>query len=186
MAQQLIVTILGADKTGILSEIATLVANNNCNILDSRQAVYGQEFSFTMILEGNQGAISRLECSLPLFCQQHDLLSMLKRTRQHEKQNIERVIGVEFSGTDAAGLMKEITGFFASRNASIGAFRQKTFENEHTGAADMRCKIMVNVPIDLDITQLEHDLMILMGQLDLQGKLIDNQKDNNEYSSSWQ
>ena len=47
--QQLIVTILGSDKTGILSEIASTVSEAQCNILDSRQAIYGQEFSLTMI-----------------------------------------------------------------------------------------------------------------------------------------
>ncbi|MEC7082918.1 MAG: ACT domain-containing protein, partial [Pseudomonadota bacterium] len=49
---QLIVTILGTDKSGILSEIATTVSEAQCNILDSRQAIYGKEFSLTMIIEG--------------------------------------------------------------------------------------------------------------------------------------
>ena len=63
--QQLIVTILGSDKTGILSEIASTVSEAQCNILDSRQAIYGQEFSLTMILEGSQSAITRAECAVP-------------------------------------------------------------------------------------------------------------------------
>lgn len=40
MKQQLIAVILGTDQVGILSDIATLVSESECNILDSRHAIY--------------------------------------------------------------------------------------------------------------------------------------------------
>lgn len=95
---QLIVTILGTDKTGILSELASTVSEAQCNILDSRQAIYGKEFSLTMILEGSQPAITKAECLIPPVCQRLDLLSMMKRTSHHAKQNLEHLFHVEFSG----------------------------------------------------------------------------------------
>ena len=101
---QLIVTILGTDNTGILSEIATTVSEAQCNILDSRQAIYGKEFSLTMIIEGTQSAITKAECFLPALFQRLNLLSMMKRTSHHEKQNLAHLFNVEFSGEDAAGI----------------------------------------------------------------------------------
>ena len=85
MKQQLIAVILGTDQVGILSDIATLVSESDCNILDSRHAIYGQEFSLTMIIEGTHNAITRVELSIPEMCQRRDLLSILKRTREHTK-----------------------------------------------------------------------------------------------------
>ena len=69
MKQQLIAVILGTDQVGILSDIATLVSESECNILDSRHAIYGQEFSLTMIIEGSHTAITRVELSIPELCQ---------------------------------------------------------------------------------------------------------------------
>ena len=93
---QLIVTVLGTDKSGILSEIASTVSEAQCNILDSRQAIYGREFSLTMIIEGTQPAVTKAECILPAVFQRLDLLSMMKRTSHHEKQNLEHLFNVEY------------------------------------------------------------------------------------------
>lgn len=183
---QLIVTILGTDKSGILSEIATTVSEAQCNILDSRQAIYGKEFSLTMIIEGTQSAVTKAECILPPLFQRLDLLSMMKRTSHHEKQNLAHLFNVEFSGEDAAGLIKAVTGFFANRHAMISAFRQRTFKNKDTGKDNMRCKFVVSLPSDENVDALESDLMSLFDSLNVTGKVIDkHKKDPNENVTSW-
>ena len=186
MKHQLIVTILGTDNSGILSEIATLVSELHCNILDSRQGIYGREFSLTMILEGSHQAITRAECSLPHLCQRLNLLSMMKRTSHHEKQNLEHLFDVEFSGKDAAGLIKAVTGFFAERQTSISAFRQKVFRDEHQDEEHMRCKFVINVPDTIDLEQLQSELMALFDQLNVTGKVVDKHtKESHEHTSGW-
>ena len=183
---QLIVTILGTDKSGILSEIATTVSEAQCNILDSRQAIYGKEFSLTMIIEGTQSAVTKAECVLPPLFQRLDLLSMMKRTSHHEKQNLAHLFNVEFSGEDAAGLIKAVTGFFANRHAMISAFRQRTFKDKDTGKDNMRCKFVVSLPSDENVDALESDLMSLFDSLNVTGKVIDkHKKDPNENVTSW-
>jgi len=183
---QLIVTILGTDKNGILSAIAAAVSEAQCNILDSRQAIYGKEFSLTMILEGSQPAITKAECVLPAVCQQFDLLSMMKRTSHHAKQNLEHLFHVEFSGEDTSGLIKSVTGFFAERNASISAFRQTTFKNANCDNEAMRCKFVVNMPAGEDFAALEAELMALFTVLNVTGKVVDkHKKDPNEDTASW-
>ncbi|WP_334037347.1 glycine cleavage system protein R [Alteromonas macleodii] len=183
---QLIVTILGTDKSGILSEIATTVSEAQCNILDSRQAIYGKEFSLTMIIEGTQSAITKAECILPSLFQRLDLLSMMKRTSHHEKQNLAHLFNVEFSGEDAAGLIKAVTGFFAERHAMISAFRQRTFKDKTSGKDNMRCKFVVSLPFNENVDALESDLMSLFTSLNVTGKVVDKQKkDPNENVTSW-
>lgn len=186
MKQQLIVTILGTDRSGILSEISTLVSEAHCNILDSRQAIYGKEFSLTMILEGNHTAITKAECLLPPLCQRLDLLSMMKRTSHHEKQNLEHLFDVEFSGTDAAGQLKAVTGFFAQRQLSISAFRQRVDTDGDSGSDIMRCKFVVTAPDTVDFQQLQSEVMALFESLSLSGKIVDKySKESYEHTTSW-
>lgn len=186
MNSQLIVTILGADNSGILSEIASTVSEANCSILDSRQAIYGRDFSLTMIIEGAYPDIARVECMIPLVCQRLDLLSMMKRTSEHEKQNLERLFDVEFSGDDTPGLVKDVSSIFAQRNASISAFRQKTFSGLATGHPQIRCKFVISISHDSDTQELETAVNDCFSRLKLKGTFNDKGiKEQNEKATSW-
>ena len=96
------------------------------------------------------------------------------------------MFNVEFSGEDAAGLIKAVTGFFAQRHAMISAFRQRTFKDKATNKDNMRCKFVVSLPATDDLDALESDLMALFASLNLTGKVVDKQKkDPNENVTSW-
>lgn len=171
MKHQLIVTILGTDKIGILSTLAATVGACNCNILDSRQAVYGQDFSLTMILEGIQSAIIKAELQIPQVCQQHELLSMMKRTKQHLRQDLAYLADVEVSGVDFLGVIKEITAFFDSVDITITAFRQQTNTDPQSGLEMMRCKMVVSMSNDTDLAKLEAEFAAKLNELNLQGTI---------------
>ncbi|HAU93002.1 MAG TPA: glycine cleavage system transcriptional repressor [Alteromonas sp.] len=176
MKQQLIAVILGTDQVGILSDIATLVSESDCNILDSRHAIYGQEFSLTMIIEGTHNAITRVELSIPEMCQRRDLLSILKRTREHTKQNLTHLYDVEFNGVDNPGQIQAITRFFADQQVSISAFRQTTSVDDETGDKMMRFKLVVNIPDDVAMPEFRYNLNLLCQVLHLTSNIIDKHK----------
>jgi glycine cleavage system transcriptional repressor len=149
--EQLIVLILGSDKINILSHLAAAASETECNILDSRQAIYGQDFSLTLILEGDAGAIARAEVNISQLCQRHSLLSMMKRTKDHHKQDLVHLADVEFVGVDAIGVLANVTKFFGQRNISINALRQKLFVERHTQTKMLKCKMVVSIPDDINI-----------------------------------
>jgi len=177
MPQQLIITILGSDQFGVLSKLADTVSGVGCNILDSRQAVYGQDFSLTMIIEGSQSAITQAECLLPQTCQKHNLLSMMKRTKKHCKQNLEHLADVIIHGESTPGLIDQITDFFKQRNISVSAFRLKFLDkNEIDSASDkhMKCKMVISTPHDLEVEKIEHDIQQLLQPLNIQSSIKQN------------
>ena len=177
MTQQLIVTILGTDKFGMLSAIAETVCEVGCNILDSRQAVFGQDFSLTMIIEGSQAAIAKAEFAIPQTCQKRELLCLLKRTKRHSKQNLEHIADVVILGENANGVIKKITGFFAQFAISVSAFRLKTLKNpnELINALDhMKCKMVVSIPHTVPVEEIEVAFQALMLELKLQGSIKQN------------
>ena len=171
MKHQLIINILGHDRVGILSEIANAVSDTCCNILDSRLAIYGTEFSLSMILEGNQNAIVKAELKIPQVCQQYDLLSMMKRTTQHCKQNLEHLVDVEFSGVDTLGVINKVTTLFATHQVAVSAFRQKTFMNQDTQTDMMRCKLVASVPEQVDLQGLRQAFDSILTELNLTGSI---------------
>ena len=177
MPQQLIITILGSDQFGVLSTLADTVSEVGCNILDSRQAVYGQDFSLTMIIEGSQSAITQAECLLPQTCQKHNLLSMMKRTQQHCKQNLEHLADVIIQGQSTPGVIDQITDFFSQRQIAVSAFRLKFLEQKEIGSANekqMKCKMVISMPHELEAEKIESALQELLHPLKLHGAIKQN------------
>lgn len=170
MKHQLIVTFLGADKPGILEEISSLSCSLNCNILDSRLAHYGQDFSFTMILEGTLPCITKAEFSIPAMAQRLDLLCMVKRTKKHTKQHLVHLADVEFHGKDTTGIIKHITTLFTQYDIHINAFRQKAFANEDE-QNDFECKIVVSMPQELSIETIRPMFEDFLQCYSLQGSI---------------
>ena len=65
MEHFLVISALGADRTGIVDELARAASETRCNIADSRMIVMGQEFALIMMLSGTWDAIAKLEAQLP-------------------------------------------------------------------------------------------------------------------------
>ena len=186
MNQQIIVNIVGPDKLGILSEISACMHDKGCNILDSRHAIYGRDFSLSMIVEGSQSAVTKLELQLSSLCMQHDLLSMIKRTSGHAKHNLEQLIHLEFSGEDAKGIIKQVTSFLAQRQVSVSAFRQRTFIDKNRGVECVKCKMVLNATKEFDLVNFDTEIKQLMCSLGLSGKVTHNEiKEENEHIESW-
>lgn len=184
MKTQLIVNVLGADKLGVLSLIAGCISDNNCNILDSRHAIYGQDFSVTMIASGKENDITRLEIALSSLCVAHELLCMMKRTTGHVKQNIEQVINLKFAGPDSNGLMQTVTRLLASEGVSVNAVRQKV-STQHQ-QCHVECKMILSAPTDLDLPEFDTKLKLVLHGLGLSGRISHQQlKEDNEYIESW-
>lgn len=165
MKHQLIVTFLGANRTGILSQIANLANEHKCNILDSRQAIYGEDLSLTMILEGTIGCITKMECELPNLCLSLDLLSMMKRTKHHSKQHLERLANMNFYGTSAVNRIADILAFCASKGVRITAFRQTNHETEN-----VKCKMIASLPQETSFDELSTDYFELLTSFELEGQ----------------
>ncbi|UAA40352.1 glycine cleavage system transcriptional repressor [Paraneptunicella aestuarii] len=166
MKHQLIVTFLGANRTGILSQVANLASAYNCNILDSRQAIYGEDFSLTMILEGSLNSITKMECELPHLCLKLELLSMMKRTRHHNKQHLERLADMSFFGTGAVERTAEIMAFCASKDIRITAFRQHNKDTDN-----VKCKMIASLPSGISFDELSTDYMKLLEEFELSGHI---------------
>ncbi len=55
---RLVVTTLGADRSGIVAAVATKLAENNANILEISQAILDGIFTMSMIVELDEGKTS--------------------------------------------------------------------------------------------------------------------------------
>lgn len=166
--KQLVVTAIGTDKTGIVSELTKVISHCNCNIIDSRMALFGSEFTFIMLLSGDAQAISRVEHVLPITCQEIGLLTMSKPTARHEESIDRQIWQLELCGPDKHGMVSDVSTMLAENNIHIAALKTNCFSPDEKQQAEFN----LNAEDDFTIAIYDLRLAAEVANEALQQKLI--------------
>jgi len=165
MSEYLVLTAMGADRTGSVSELTKLASKCGCNIVDSRMAVFGLEFTFIMLLNGDARAINQIEGKLPAVAIELELITMMKRTSGYKVQELTQHYQAEYAGIDQPGVLKSITAFFANRKIDISSLKSDI--NQETNI--MNAHILFSLTETASIDELENDFLQLCEQINVQG-----------------
>lgn len=81
-----VVTVIGADKVGIIAGITAILADNNVNILDISQTIMRDTFTMLMLVDIEKSAVSfaELEKKLDVFGKEKGLSVRLQRNEIFE------------------------------------------------------------------------------------------------------
>lgn len=156
---------MGSDRTGCVSELTKLASECGCNILDSRMAIFGLEFTFIMLLEGDARSINKIEVKLPPIANTLELITMMKRTSGHKSYDLVQHYQAEYAGIDQPGVLKAVTAFFATRKIDISSLKSEINVNNRTMSASILFALTKSVSID----DIENDFLQLCEQISVQG-----------------
>ncbi|MEG0008880.1 glycine cleavage system protein R [Aeromonas lusitana] len=130
MTHYLVVTAIGTDRPGIVNEVTRHVSGCGCNIVDSRLGIFGNEFTFIMLLSGDWNSLMQLEISLPLRSQEWDLITMMKRTERHHSLQYDISASADVLIRDQPGIVSQCTQFFSDHGWDIQAMQTVTLEQQ--------------------------------------------------------
>ena len=165
MSEYLVLTAMGPDRTGSVSELTKLASECGCNIIDSRMAVFGMEFTMIMLLHGTNKAIYQIENKLPAIAHKLELITMMKRTSGYRQRDLVSHYQVNYAGVDQPGILKAITAFFATRKIDISSLKSEIDpKTNHVNAS-----LLIALTKDSSIDILEHDFIELCEQFSVQG-----------------
>ncbi len=167
MSQYLVLTVMGPDRTGSVSSLTKLASECGCNIVDSRMAIFGLEFTMIMLLKGNGKSISLVESKLPAKALKLQLITMMKRTSGYKIQDFTEHYKVEYAGIDQPGVLKAMTAFFAARNIDISSLKSEINPDNNY----MSATILIALTKETTIESLESDYFALCEQIDVQGRI---------------
>ena len=166
MTNYLVVTAMGADRPGLVSRLARLASDCDCHIVDSRMALFGNEFTLIMMISGSWSAITKIETLLPSLSVELELMTVMKRTSKHVPKNFVSRIEVIFTGEDQRGTMKSITQFLADRSLDLAAVRSHAEDNE--GLQTQSIFLAINIPEKVDLAKLESTIYQLAEDMNLE------------------
>ncbi|TRX56713.1 glycine cleavage system protein R [Thalassomonas sp. M1454] len=161
MTHSLVFTAIGKNRTGIVSEITKLATDFGCNIVDSRMAILGSEFTLIMLLNGKKSAINQIETRLPILAYSLELLTISKRSTSTITDIVDEYVHVNISGTDTPGMLKTVTEFFAKRNIDLSSLKSITDDKTNTVATEL----LINLTKQVNKQQLHNELQKLCDKL---------------------
>lgn len=167
MSEYLVLSAMGADRTGSVSELIKLACSCGCNILDSRMAIFGLEFTFIMFLTGDAKAINKIEAKIPLIAQKLELITMMKRTSGYNKTAFTQHYQVAYAGIDQPGILKSVTAFLAARNIDISSLKSDIDPDTN----QMCAQILIALTESDSVEIIESDFFQLCQQIDIQGTI---------------
>lgn len=173
MTQHLVITAVGTDRPGVCNQVVELVTQSGCNIIDSRIALFGNEFTLIMLLSGSTNTITRVETTLPLLGQEHDLITMMKRTSTHDHQDNAYTVEVFIESEDKVGLTEKFTQFFADREIGMASLSAQTISKSKVQLDNDQFHIAITASVDSEcnLMQLQEEFDALCALLNVQGSL---------------
>ncbi|EGA71079.1 glycine cleavage system transcriptional repressor [Vibrio sinaloensis DSM 21326] len=173
MTQHLVITAVGTDRPGVCNQVVHLVTQSGCNIVDSRIALFGNEFTLIMLLSGNNAAITRVETTLPLLGQEHNLITIMKRTSTHAPLDTSYTMEVFIESADKPGLTEHFTQFFAEKEIGLSSLSAQTINKDKIGSETDQFHIAITASVDSErnLMQLQEEFDELCRQLNVQGSL---------------
>ncbi|MCS6174429.1 glycine cleavage system protein R [Shewanella baltica] len=166
MTNFLVVTAMGLDRPGLVSKLARLASDCDCDIVDSRMALFGNEFTLIMMLSGSWASITKIESMFPSLSVELELLTVMKRTSKHTPQNYLSRLEVRFTGKDQRGTIKRITQFLADRSldlAAVRSFSEELPDSEQT----QNVSLTINIPEKVELEKLEQSIYQLAQDMTL-------------------
>ncbi|MGL4205274.1 MAG: ACT domain-containing protein [Aeromonadaceae bacterium] len=163
MDHYLVVTAMGEDRHGIVNQVTHHISACGCNIVDSRLAILGSEFTFTMLLSGDWNAISQIEHTLPRRSHELALVTVMKRTHPAPPKHYPLWADAELLIRDEPGIISHCTQFFNDQGWDIHALQSETLPLKP--ADRLRASFQLRLPAASDAMDPEHAFALFCQRL---------------------
>lgn len=154
----LVLTAVGPDRPGIVSELSALIHRAGSNLEDSRMAVLGGEFALLLLVSGSEDALSRTEAHAT---EQQDALGL---RILHERTTGPRTPAdvlpyrIRVSGFDRPGIVQVVTSVVARRAVNLRALESRLEHAAESGTPLFVLDAELEVPSPVVWAELSREL----------------------------
>lgn len=159
MLSDIVLTVTGPDRTGIVEDVTQVILTANGNVGTSRMARLGGEFAILMLVtlpSAEAAGIERKFCDLA--AQGYRVSATPTRGAGDAARTGWLAYRIEVLGADHEGIVHEIARDLAEREINIESMETGTSEAAVTGATLFSMTANVMVPPDLDVAQWLDDI----------------------------
>lgn len=159
----LVITLIGPDRPGLVEALATAVAAHGGNWLEGRMAHLAGKFAGLLRVRVPAERSGELRAALQALARSG--LHVVAEPGEEPGPARFRALDVELLGLDRPGLVREISSLLASRGINVEELATDLESAPMTGESMFRARARVHVPDSVDEQELRRSLEALAGHL---------------------
>ena len=157
----LILSAIGSDRPGIVSEISGVITSHGGNVEESRMSILGSGFAIIMLVSVSPDWAESLEVALKAI---NDLIIITKPTKTKEaRENIK--CQIDLSGADNEGIVKILSKYLAGKSINILEMQTHISNAPITGTPLFNLQTITEIPENFNITNIQSDLSSIANKL---------------------
>ena len=150
----LIISAVGSDRPGIVSEISGVITSHGGNVEESRMSRLGADFAIIMLVSVAPDWLESLNVALQSI---NELTIISKPTKTQETSEGIKC-QIDLSGADNEGIVKVLSKYLAGKSINILEMQTHITNAPVTGTPLFNLKAMTTLPENIKIRGIQSDL----------------------------
>ena len=163
----LIITAIGSDRTGIVSELSGIITTHGGNVEESRMSRLGSDFAIIMLVSVSTDWEESLEIALQSI---NDLTISTKLTQIQEIGDNKKY-KIDLNGADNEGIVKVLSKYLAEKSINVLEMETHISHAPISGTPLFNLNASVSVPNDVEETVIQSDLSQIAQKLGVEIQL---------------
>jgi glycine cleavage system transcriptional repressor len=154
---------IGADRPGIVADLAELIYECDCNLEDSSMTILGSEFAVLLLLTGEGPQVAdRLSVACKRLEWEKRLTVFFRPLESepvaYQASHQARRYALQAVGADKAGIVAKLSRCLAEQRINVAQMQTQSRREPESGAPIFTVQIVMDVPADIDEQALRERL----------------------------
>ncbi len=171
MKTDIVLTLLGPDRPGLVEAVAAAIAGHDGNWLESRMAHLAGKFAGILRVELPSERVEQLTTTLAALAGRG--LKIVVDTSGGPSPTPVRVMELDLIGLDRPGLVREVSRLLAQHEINVEELETNRSSAPMSGEMMFRARARIGVPENVDAAAVRASLERLAGDLMVEIRLAD-------------
>ena len=150
----LIITAIGSDRPGIVSELSGIITTHGGNVEESRMSRLGSDFAIIMLVSVSNDWEESLEIAL----QSINDLSVSTKYTQIQELSDNKKYQIDLNGADNEGIIKVLSKYLAEKSINILEMETHISQAPVSGSPLFNLNACISIPEEVDGREIQSDL----------------------------
>jgi glycine cleavage system transcriptional repressor len=150
----LILTAVGPDQVGLVEKISQFIARHECNIEDSKMAVFCGEFALILLISGDSAHLVKIANDHTGLEIETGLAISIKTPAARKPAESFLLYQLTASCMDHPGIVYRLSGVLSSLGINIESMETKTYAAPVSGTPIFRLEANISIPTKTNINFL--------------------------------
>ncbi len=156
MTTNLVLTVIGDDKPGLVESLSQTIANNSGNWLESSMSQIAGKFAGILRVSIADNNVDRLISELNSLSTQ--LTLVIEKAEGVAAASPEQTVELNLVGNDRPGIIREISSALSAMSVNVEQLNTECVPAPMSGATLFKAKASLKVPADLALEDLQKKL----------------------------